>query len=39
MVAKIAIAIPAAAIRLPFLALAGLDNIFNPSMKDIDPIK
>jgi hypothetical protein len=31
--------IPVAATRLPFLAEAGLDNIFNPTINETDPNK
>ena len=38
-VPKIAIVIPAAAIRFPFLAETGLDNIFNPRINVTDPMR
>jgi hypothetical protein len=39
MVPKMAIPIPKAAIKLPFLAVAGLPKNFNPRMKVTDAIK
>jgi hypothetical protein len=39
MVPKMAIDIPPAASKFPFLADAGLDNIFKPKIKVIDPIR
>jgi hypothetical protein len=39
MVPRIAINIPTAATMFPFLAEAGLDNIFNPTMNVTEPIK
>jgi hypothetical protein len=39
MVPAIAIVIPPAAIRFPFLAVAGLDNILSPMINVTEPIK
>jgi hypothetical protein len=39
MVPRMARNIPAAATRFPFLAEAGLDNIFKPTIKVIEPIR
>ena len=39
MVPRIAAIIPAAAIKFPLLAVAGLESIFKPMMKVIEAIK
>jgi hypothetical protein len=39
MVPMIAMLIPVAATRFPFLAVAGLESIFNPIMKVTEPIR